>query len=68
MSIEMQPGIEHSIRQEVILAGNSLVIAKELQARNISLEQMRAADAMDRLLRLGQTREGLAAIVEMHGE
>ncbi len=68
MSIEMQPGMEHNIRQEVILAGNSLVTAKELSDKNVSLENMRTADAMERLLRLGQTREGLAAIVEMHGE
>ncbi|MBI5044462.1 MAG: hypothetical protein HZC02_00910 [Candidatus Levybacteria bacterium] len=69
---EMQPGIEHTInidtRREVVLASNSLVTAKEIEMRNTALEHMRSSDAMERLLRIGQTREGLAAIVAMHGQ
>lgn len=69
MAETLQQGIEHTInpdiRAEVVAATNAHITAKGLSERGIEVESLRNADTISRLIRLAETREGLAAIIAM---
>lgn len=68
MAESLQPGIEHitknDIRAEMAVASNAHVVAKDIA----HIDELRAHETMDRMLGLAQTREGLAALIELHGK
>jgi len=73
MAIEMQPGIELQInptmRAEVVAAANAHITAKNLaeSEATVDIAALREHDTMARLVNLAATREGLAAIIAIHG-
>lgn len=68
MAETLQPGVEHTIirdvRAEMAVAGNAHVVAKGLS----HIDELKAQETMNRMLGLAQTREGLAALIELHGK
>ncbi len=64
----LQPGREHvvtrDIRSEMAVAGNAHVLAKDIA----HIDELRTQETMTRMLGLAKTREGLAALIELHGK
>jgi hypothetical protein len=69
MEKNLQPNIEHtintSVRAEVVAAANAHITAKNLSEQGVGVENLRTEDTMSRLVRLAETRDGLAAIIAM---
>ncbi len=68
LSEVLKPGVEitpsQKIKNEIAVAGNAYIVAKD----TMHIDSLKAHETMDRMLKVAQTREGLAALIELHGK